>query len=558
MVILSRARFGIFRIIISIPSPISAFSICLSLPQAKPSRPSFRPTWFPPRFGVFSSPSCSSSAFASSRRRTIIAYPLLISHAFMTWQALFRLEPHERRGRRIHLVGIGGTGLAPIARVLLQMGFRVSGSDQAINERTEALKLLGARIFAGHRAEQLLDDAPPRKPDLLLISSAVPEDNPEVQQARAWDIPVVKRKDILGPLTADRDVLAVAGTHGKTTTTALITHILARAGRRPGYIIGSEIPALGFSDAGEEPLFIIEADEYDHMFLGLRPWRLIITNLDWDHPDLFPTRAAYEDAFSRLLAQMRPDGRVIYWRDDPVLRAWERRGRLSNGLSYGSFRGAYARAENVEMTPAGVRYLFVTPQGAWPVQLSIQGMHNVLNSMAALLAAGEAGLAYEDAIPHLVCYRGAARRFEFKGEAAGVMVIDDYAHHPTEVQSTLQAARAAYPDRTIWAIYQPHTYSRPRTFLDLFNGAFSSADHVIVTDIYAAREPRDATLTPERVAAATRHERALAIRDLDAIADFLAQTLRPNSLVIILSAGSATRLGPLLLDRLASKARGAM
>ena len=470
----------------------------------------------------------------------------------MSWQTLFQLPPRERRHHRIHLVGIGGTGLAPIARVLAQMGFRVSGSDREENERTRALQKLGVRTFVGHHASQLLDETPPQHPDIVLISSAVPEDNPEVQQARAWHIPVLKRKDILGPLTTGRDVIAVSGTHGKTTTTALITHTLIQAGRKPGYIIGSEIPELGFSDAGEEPLFVIEADEYDHMFLGLQPWRLIITNLDWDHPDLFSTRASYEDAFKQLLARLRPDGRVIYYRDDRTLRAWEREGLLMEGLSYGGYQGAFARAENIEMHPSGVHYRFVTPDGSFPVNLAIQGLHNVMNSMAALLAVAEAGLPFEEAIPHLASYRGAARRFEYKGEAAGVIVIDDYAHHPTEIHSTLQAARAAYPDREIWAVYQPHTYSRTRTFLDLFNGVFHPADHVIVTDIYPAREPVDASITPELVAAASHHEQALAIHDLDAVTDYLAHMLRPNSLVIILSAGTATRIAPALLERLSA------
>ena len=468
----------------------------------------------------------------------------------MAWQTIFQRPSHERNRHRIHLVGIGGTGLAPIARVLLQMGFRVSGSDREANERTDALQRMGARTFVGHAARHLLDDTPPHRPDLVLISSAVPEENPEVQQARMWDIPVIKRKEILGPLTAGRDVIAVAGTHGKTTTTGLIIHLLTRAGRKPGYIVGSELPGLGFSDAGDEPLFVIEADEYDHMFLGLTPWHLIITNLDWDHPDLFPTHDHYLDAFRQLLARTRTDGKVIYYRDDPVLRTWERDGLLTEGLSYGSYLGAYARAVDIDMSPSGTRYRLVTPSGSYPVHLTLAGFHNVLNSMAALLAVTQAGLSWQEAIPHLTSYRGAARRFEFKGEAAGVIVIDDYAHHPTEVQSTLLAARAAYPHREIWAVYQPHTYSRTRTFLHRFNGIFNPADHVIITGIYAAREPLDPSITPELVAAASHHERALAISELDAVIDHLARSLRPNSLVIILSAGTATRIGPALLKRL--------
>ena len=467
------------------------------------------------------------------------------------WSTLFTLSQNSRSRHRIHLVGIGGTGLAPIAKVLLQLGFRVSGSDREVNERTEALQALGARTFVGHDASHLLDDAPPQRPDLVLISSAVPADNPEVQQARAWGLPVVKRTDILGPLTAERQVIAVAGTHGKTTTTAMIAHILTQAGRKPGYIIGSEIPALGFSDAGQEPLFVIEADEYDYMFLGLRPWRLVITNLEWDHPDMFPTPESYQDAFRRLLARVRPDGGVIYCRNDSALRAWEREGLLAGGRSYGSFQGADARAEDIDLGPEGARYRLITPEGDHAVHLAIPGVHNILNSMAALLAVEAAGLPLSEAIPHIATYQGAARRFERKGEARGVLIIDDYAHHPAEIRSTLQAARATYPDREIWAIYQPHTYSRTRTFLDQFNGAFSFADHLIVTDIYAAREAPDPTITPELVAAASHHEQALAIGELDDVADYLLRALKPDSLVIILSAGTATRLGPMLLEGLA-------
>ncbi len=466
------------------------------------------------------------------------------------WTDLFSLPAKSRRHHRIHLVGIGGTGLAPIAKVLLQMGFQVSGSDRETNERTETLQQLGARTFVGHDAAHLLSATEPSLPDLVLISSAVPATNPEVQQARARNIPVVKRNDILGPLTAHRQVIAVAGTHGKTTTTAMIAHVLIQAGRQPGYIIGSEIPELGFSDAGAEPLFVIEADEYDYMFLGLRPWQLVLTTLDWDHPDMFPTPESYQDAFRRLLARVQPDGGVIYCRDDRNLRQWEQEGLLANGRSYGNFQGAEVRAEDIELGPAGSRYRLVTAAGDFDVRLSVHGLHNVLNSMAALLAAEAAGLLLPEAIRAIASYRGAARRFEYKGEERGVIIIDDYAHHPAEIRSTLQTARAAYPDREIWAIYQPHTYSRTRTFLDQFNGAFTFADHLIVTDIYAARETPDPAITPELVAATSHHQDAVALHQLDEVAAYLLQRLQPGSLVIILSAGTATRLGPMLLDGL--------
>ena len=289
------------------------------------------------------------------------------------------------------------------------------------------------------------------------------------------------------------------------------------------------------------------------MFLGLRPWRLILTNLEWDHPDMFPTAETYQEAFRRLLARVRPEGGVIYCRNDRTLRDWERAGRLAHGRSYGSFQGADVRAEDIDLGADGARYRLITANADYPVQLAIPGVHNVLNSMAALLAAEAAGLPLAEGVTHISSYQGAARRFERKGEERGVLIIDDYAHHPAEIRSTLQAARSAYPDREIWAVYQPHTYSRTRTFLDQFNGAFNFADHLIVTDIYAAREAPDPNITPELVVAASHHEQALAIHELDEITDYLLQTLRPHSMVIILSAGTATRLGPMLLAGLSKQ-----
>jgi len=247
---------------------------------------------------------------------------------------------------------------------------------------------------------------------------------------------------------------------------------------------------------------------------------------------------------------VHPEGGVIYCRNDRTLRNWAREGLLANGRSYGSFQGADARAEDIDLDADGARYRLITASGDYPVRIVIPGVHNVLNSMAALLAAETAGVPLAAGVTHISSYQGAARRFERKGEVRGVLIIDDYAHHPAEIRSTLQAARSAYPDREIWAVYQPHTYSRTRTFLDQFNGAFNFADHLIVTDIYAARETPDLGITPELVVAASHHEQAIAIHELDETAEYLLHALKPGSLLIILSAGTATRLGPILLEAL--------
>jgi len=476
----------------------------------------------------------------------------------MIWQQLFQLQPAERQRHRIHLVGIGGTGLAPIAQVLLELGFRVSGSDREPSVRTETLVAAGADVFIGHDANHLFsDDAvqppPTSHPDLVLISSAIPTDNPEVLAAQAVGIPVVKRNELLGPLTADRTIIAVAGTHGKTTTTGMIAHLLTQAGLEPGYIIGSSVPGLGISAAGKSSLFVIEADEYDYAFLGLHPHTIVLTSLEWDHPDCFPTRKDYQVAYGQFLDQLRPGGNVIYCQDDaPLPTIFRLPEESSEWSSYGIRNGVAWKVSSIDMGPTATTYVLSTPTGEiYPVQLAIPGLHNILNSVGALIAANQAGIPLADAVTLLHDYRGAERRFEIKGEVGDVVVIDDYAHHPTEIRTTLSATRAAYPDRDIWAVYQPHTYSRTRTFLGEFEGVFASADHLIVTGIYAAREPIDPMINSTQVIAASRHEMAQAIDSLPQVLDYLVGHVRPHSVIIILSAGTATWLGPELLKTLA-------
>ncbi len=466
----------------------------------------------------------------------------------MTWPSLFTLPPDQRPRHRFHLIGIGGTGLAPIASVLLEMGFQVSGSDQSSSPRTEALARAGARICLGHDATHLASPTAPALPDLILISSAIPTENPEIRAAAAAQIPVIKRQELLGPLTAGRDVIAIAGTHGKTTTTGMIAHILVHSGRAPGYIIGSTLPDLGASAAGRGTEFVIEADEYDDAFLGLHPRLIVLTNIDWDHPDYFPTAAAYETSFRRFVANLRPGGHIVYCYDDPTLRLLA---ADNHWHGYGSRVGSPWCAQHIEIGPGRTDYDLRSPDGnSQPVRLAVPGLHNVLNSAAALITAHLIGIPLDQAAPLLATFRGAGRRFEVKGTVSDILVVDDYAHHPTEIRTTLAAARAAYPDREIWAVYQPHTYSRTRTLLDRFDGIFAAADHVLITNIYAAREPEDPSITPAQVIAASRHPDARATGDLSATLAHLLAHINPGSLILILSAGSATELGPALLQGL--------
>jgi UDP-N-acetylmuramate--alanine ligase len=468
-----------------------------------------------------------------------------------TWQT--RLASGDR-SLRVHLVGIGGAGLSAIARVLLEMGVQVSGSDRQMGAATTALQEAGASIFIGHAAENL---DPLRLPDVLLVSSAVDAANPERKQAEAHGVPVVKRSDFLPALLGQRRVIAVAGTHGKSTTTAMTAKILRDAGIDAGYIIGANVPGLGSGSAGTSDYFVIEADEYDHMFLGLSPEVAVITSVEWDHPDCFPTPASFRRAFMQFVDRVDRNGSVISCRDDAgaeQLREFAA-SRGAAWVTYGLAAEADVRAESVEPVPgsgstADVR-AWNSPVGR--LELQIPGLHNVRNALAAMAAAAWCEVPMQEALASLRGYRGAGRRFEVKGEAAGVTVIDDYAHHPSEIAITLAGARQRYPGRRIWAVWQPHTFSRTRELLADFAGSFGDADRVIVTDIYAAREVDDGSLNAGHVVTVSRHPAMRHIGGIAQVAQHLAQEVQPGDVVMTLGAGDGNKAGKMLLELLAQR-----
>lgn len=454
-------------------------------------------------------------------------------------------------GQRVHFVGIGGSGLSAIARVMLQRGYRVSGSDRQSNELTAALARDGAVIYAGHQAEHLGDAA------LVIISSAVPADNPEVLAARTRGLPVLKRSDILAELMAGQIGVAVAGTHGKTTTTAMIVHILRETGRDPSFIVGGVVPGVGTNaGVGRGQAFVIEADEYDHTFLGLRPTIAVITNIEHDHPDLFPTLEVLMKDFRRFAALIPPDGLLIACADDPgaAKLAVERQAAGALVTTYG-LRTPEAdwRAVDVQAQGRGMAFRVVRAgRELGAGRLSVPGAHNVQNALAALIATVRLGVPEEDALAVLATYSGAGRRFEVRGQAGGVTVIDDYAHHPTAITVTLRAARAAYPQAAIWAVWQPHTFSRLRALFDAFAAAFppEATDHVLITDVYAAREQQsDGPGIPELVARIV-HPDVRYTPTLDSAVEALAAGVQPGDVVLILSAGDAPAIGVRLLERL--------
>lgn len=451
-----------------------------------------------------------------------------------------RLTP----GQHIHLVGIGGAGLSAIARVLLGLGYRVSGSDRSASSLTDALAQAGAQVFIGHDAAYIAGA------DALIITSAVGADHVEVAAARAAGVPVYKRQDIIAELMAGRQVVAVAGTHGKTTTTSLIVHLLHACGCRPGYIVGGVMGSTGVNaEVGSDPLFVIEADEYDNMYHGLRPDVAVVTNVEYDHPDFFASPAALLESFQIFVGRLAArGGTLVAGSDDAGARrlADNARAAGSRVVTYGLEAGADWRAVELRIEPGGgSRFVVVASDGQRAgARLPLPGVHNVANALGALAAVQAAGAAdLADTLAGLATFMPAGRRFDLRADVGGVAVIDDYAHHPTAIRATLAAARGRYPDRDIWAVWQPHTYSRTRALRADYLRAFAAADHVLVTDIYAARERPLPGVTSADLVAAMAHPDA---RHTPALADAvqaLAAGVRPPAVVIIMSAGDAPQIG---------------
>ncbi|MGQ9666987.1 MAG: UDP-N-acetylmuramate--L-alanine ligase [Anaerolineae bacterium] len=459
---------------------------------------------------------------------------------------------------RVHFVGIGGTGLSAIARVLLEQGEQVSGSDLQASALTAGLARQGAVVLIGHRAENV------HGADVVVVSSAVHADNPEVEEARRRGIPVMKRAEFLGRLLAGRRVIAVAGTHGKTTTTAMIAWMLTSAGLEPGFIVGGEMVNLGTNArAGKSGYFVIEADEYDRMFWGLTPWLAVVTNIELDHVDCYPTLKEAREAYAVFLSRTLKDGAWLICSEsrmamEAALTAAQQYPQERPALFTYGWGAADWRAELAGTSPAGGRRFWAHWQGQafGPVELRVPGDHNVLNALAAVAVGRHLGLGIGHISAALESYVGVGRRFEVKGEAGGVTVVDDYAHHPTEIRATLGAARQRFPGRRIWAVFQPHTYSRTKALLAEFAHSFGDADGVIVTDIYAAREMDDGSVHASQLVEAMEGGKARYIGALDEARRYLLEHVKPGDVVITLGAGDGCRVGEELLAVLRAREAG--
>jgi UDP-N-acetylmuramate--alanine ligase len=452
----------------------------------------------------------------------------------------------------IYLIGIGGAGLSAIATVLHQQGFVVSGSDRRASAATERLAQQGIQVRIGERAEHLTELPADERPHVVLISSAVDRQNPERQAAEQLGIPVVKRSDFLPVWLAERQLIAVAGTAGKTTTTAMIVKMLRDAGIDAGYIIGAELPGYGNAAAGSHDLFVVEADEYDHMFLALRPTVAVITNVVWDHPDCYPTPESFWQAFRQFVTSVPPGGLVVSCADDlGAEQLYEQRSPQSPcWITYGLEEYADMRAINLRQQgdeQVSDLIWWQAPKGE--LILAAPGPHNVRNALATLAVAGYCNVPLRTALESLRTFGGTNRRFEVKGEVDGVTVVDDYAHHPLKVQATLAAARSRYGERRIWAIFQPHTFSRTKHLLADFAQSFGDADQVVITDIYAAREADDGSIHARDLVAQMTHPAAHYVGRLSEAAAFVRQRLQPGDVVVVMGAGDSYRVGELLLAR---------
>ena len=451
----------------------------------------------------------------------------------------------------VHFIGIGGSGLSPIATVLLERGYTVSGSDRQDSPNLQRLRDAGAEIFLGHRPENVFGA------DLVVRSSAVPDDNVEVQAAKYAGIQVLKRIDFLGKLIAGQKTIAVAGTHGKTTTTGMIASMLYDLNFDPSFVIGGTIKELGINArAGGGEYFVIEADEYDRMFLGLRPWIAVVTNIEHDHPDCYPTQEDFYRAFREFSDRLEPGGVLVACADDEgaALLVTEMLKEGRQVITYGlKQKDCDYRAVNlVQNVEGGFTFTIVRKDVEIVSQVALQvpGEHNVLNALSALCVADILGLPMEDAASALGKFRGAGRRFELRGEGNGVMVFDDYAHHPTAIRTTLRAARLRFPDRRIWAVWQPHTYSRTRLFFQEYANSFIHADHVLVTEVYGAREESQGDLSANQLVEAMDHNDAHFVSGIEDATDYLINRLRPGDILLVLSAGDGDRISTNIIDSL--------
>lgn len=451
--------------------------------------------------------------------------------------------------KKIHFIGIGGVGMSALAYILLKRGFSVSGSDTSNGSMATKLSEEGAIVYVGHAACQV-EDA-----DAVVVSSAIHPDNPELEEARRRKILVLHRSDVLAALLNNAKGVAVAGAHGKTTTTSMLSCICAFSGCDPTAVIGGVVDSLGGNAInGNGELVVAEADESDGSFLKLHPYLAVVTNIENDHLDHYGTEENIYKAFCQFIGNVLPGGKAVLCFDNEKIRKLAQK-TVTQVISYGiECSEADYRAENIIYGRKNTTYSLVKAgEKLGEIVLRIPGKHNVLNSLGALVAALELGIPLDKIIEALSRFCGARRRFETKAHTAnGVWIVDDYAHHPTEVKATLLAARQTGPGRLI-CVFQPHRFTRTRLLLSDFVTAFSGCDELIITDIYAAGEDAIAGVSGASLAEAVNGhlpQKVHYIPSFEEIVKYLAEVVQPGDLVITVGAGNVYLVGEQLAEYL--------
>ncbi|TDB84706.1 UDP-N-acetylmuramate--L-alanine ligase [Actinomadura sp. KC216] len=467
------------------------------------------------------------------------------------------MSPSDPRGvvsaadlGRVHFIAIGGAGMSGVARIMLRRGLAVSGSDARDSELLAQLGDLGAKVFVGHDAAHVGDA------DTVVVSTAIRETNPELVAARERGLRVLHRSEALAALMAGRRAIAVAGTHGKTTTTSMLTVALQHAGADPSYCIGGQLVTTGLgADEGTGEEFVAEADESDGSFLRYTPHIAVVTNVEADHIDNYGAFEKVKENFAEFTGRVEPDGALVAGADDPVARelADAARERGLTVVTYGEADDADLRITG--FTPRGLGSSFAI-EGLGEVRLEVPGRHYAHNATAAIAVARLLGHGFDVVREGLASFTGSMRRLERKGEAGGVEVFDSYAHHPTELTADLEATRD-YLDQKgeggrIVAVFQPHLYSRTRFFAAEFGAALGRADVAVVLDVYGSREDPEPGVTGALVAdAVPAATRSVYVPVRDEAPGVAASLARPGDVVLTLGAGDVTQLGPLILERLA-------
>jgi UDP-N-acetylmuramate--alanine ligase len=451
-----------------------------------------------------------------------------------------RKQPALGRIRQVHMVGIGGIGMSSIAEVLLNRGYDVTGSDLETSDTTERLQDQGATVYEGHAAEQV------GAADVVVYSSAIdPDENPETQEAERRRISLIPRAEMLGELIRMKYGVGIAGTHGKTTTTSMAGLVVTEGGFDPTVIVGGKVTAFGSNAVtGEGDVIVIEADEYDRTFLRLTPSVAVVTNIEEDHLDVYDDLDALKSAFTQYANSVPFFGAAILCLDDPNVQAIvgdiERR-----VITYGTTRQAEVRAENVRRDGLQTRFdVMKRDECLGTIELNVPGMHNLRNALAAVAVGLELEVDFDEIRDGLAGFSGVRRRFDKIGEADDVIVVDDYAHHPTEIRATLDAASQGYPDRRIVAVFQPHMYSRTRDFLDDFARSFFETDLLMLTDVYGAREEPIEGIDGRRLAERAEQFGHRAVHYVPNKTDLPGELLdvtRPGDVVLMLGAGDIWR-----------------